>query len=135
AVAVFEDDPGDLRLAFGRGQGDEPVGHLVASGLFGLLRGRREAAARVEAAEGAPERTAGVGAGAGKDLSAVTPDAPRDTGPECGIAGRLDGPGKAESIRRKPGGTDVDTPCGDRAVVDDPHMRNVAVGKAQFNLA
>ena len=30
---------------------------------------------------------------------------------------------------------DVDTPCVDCVVVDDPHARNVAVGKAQLDLA
>src|SRR3546814_4314637 len=50
------------------------------------------------------------------------------------LAGRPDHPGEAEAVGRKRGRMNIDMPAGDRAVVQHPHSRNVAVDKAQLDL-
>src|SRR3546814_11464319 len=69
-----------------------------------------------------------------EDLRALASDAARDTWSECGVAGRPDHPGEAEAVGRKRGRMNIDMPAGDRAVVQHPHSRNVAVDKAQLDL-
>src|SRR3546814_3132545 len=50
------------------------------------------------------------------------------------LAGRPDHPGEAEAVGRKRGRMNIDMPACDRAVVQHPHSRNVAVDKAQLDL-
>src|SRR3546814_17424573 len=69
-----------------------------------------------------------------EDLRALASDAARDTWSECGVAGRPDHTGEAEAVGRKRGRMNIDMPAGDRAVVQNPHSRNVAVDKAQLAL-
>ena len=67
----------------------------------------REAAAGVEAAGRARERTVGEGAVAAKGLRALASDAARNTGPECRVARSPDNPLEAEPVVWKRGWMDV----------------------------
>src|SRR5688572_5656424 len=135
AVIAFKDDPGGLRFALRRGQSDETIGHLIAAGLLWLFGRRRESAAGIESAERFRERTVGVGPVAAEHLRAFTSNASGDIGTECGVAGSPDDPGETETVGRKFSGMDIDAPCVDRGGVDDPHARNVTVGKTQLELS